>query len=388
MIHRPIFDEVGRFVDAPEAIIVTGMRRTGKTTLLRFLYDRMEGRNKLFLDLENPLNRRYFETENYEGIKLTLGVLGIDFAKRAHIFLDEIQFVRNLPSIIKYFIDTYGAKFFLTGSASFYLKHLFTESLTGRKYVFELHPLNFTEFLTFKGLPYRLPDDPATVTREIYDLFAPLYDEYLLFGGFPGVVQKGSGDEKSMALHDIFTSFFQLEVMQLGDFRRNDVVRDLMVLLMQRIGSRMDVNKLSRELGVSRHTIHEYVSFLEGTYFIRIIRPFSTGRDTELRKMPKVYLCDTGLANQFARLDTGPLFENSVFLSLAVRGDVAYYQKKSGVEVDFILNREHAFEVKVNPEERDMRRLQEIAGTLGLARYSVAAKKYSQLPNVTYGFMM
>jgi uncharacterized protein len=388
IIHRPIFDEVSKFVDVPEAIIMTGMRRTGKTTLLRYLYEKTEGRNKVFLDLENPLNRRYFESENYEGMKMSLGVLGLDFTERSYIFLDEIQFARSLPSVIKYFIDHYGTKFFVTGSASFYLKNLFTESLAGRKYVFELHPLNFGEFLAFKGLRYRLPDDPAKVTPEVFDLFVPLYDEYLLFGGFPGVVQKSSGDEKRMALQDIFTSFFQLEVMQLGDFRRNDVVRDLMLLLMQRIGSRLDVNKVSRELGVSRHTINNYISFLEGTYFISTIRPFSTGRDTELRRMPKIYLCDTGLANQFARLDIGPLFENSVFLNLCVRGDVAYYQKKSGVEVDFIVNKEQAYEVKVSPEARDVKRLEAIAGTLGMGRYDVVAKKFSRLPNITYGFML
>lgn len=109
---------------------------------------------------------------------------------------------------------------------------------------------------------------------------------------------------------------FQLEIIQLGDFRRNEVIRDLMLLLMQRIGTRLDIQKIAKELGVSRPALAEYISFLEGTYFIKTINPFSQEKDTEIRKMPKVYLCDTGIANHFAKLDIGRLFENSIFQNL------------------------------------------------------------------------
>jgi predicted AAA+ superfamily ATPase len=127
---RPIIDRIRPYYDSPEAIIVTGMRRTGKTTLLRLIFSQINSANKIFLDLENPLNRRYFEESNYEKIKSTLEILGLDFTIKANIFIDEIQFVRTLPSIIKYLIDHYQAKFFLTGSSSFYLKNLCSESLT------------------------------------------------------------------------------------------------------------------------------------------------------------------------------------------------------------------------------------------------------------------
>jgi predicted AAA+ superfamily ATPase len=132
-------------------------------------------------------------------------------------------------------------KFFLTGSAGFYLKNLFTESLAGRKVLFELFPLSFQEFLAFKGVTVKVPEDVSLITRPIFDLLLPLYEEYMLFGGFPGVVLRRSSEEKRRALEDIFTSFFQLEVIQLGDFRKNDVIRDLMLLLMQRLGSRLDL---------------------------------------------------------------------------------------------------------------------------------------------------
>ncbi len=388
MKQRLIIENINPYLASTEAIIVTGMRRTGKTTLLRFLFEQLESKNKIFLDLENPINRKYFEEENYEQIKLAFEVLGVDLSKKSFIFLDEIQFMKNLPSVVKYFIDHYQVKFFLTGSASFYLKNLFTESLSGRKVIFELFPLNFKEFLTFKDISLKIPSDPNAITQPIFNTFSPLYEEYILFGGFPGVVLKDSSDEKKRALEDIFSSFFQLEVTQLGDFRRNDVIRDLMLLLMQRVGTRLDIQRLSRELGISRPTINEYISFLEDTYFIKRIRPYSRGLDTEIKKSPKVYVCDTGLANHLARLDAGVLFENSVFQNLRLRGELAYYQKKSGVEIDFILNKKTAYEVKVHPQKSDLKKLADLSHALDIKEHKIISKNYTSLNNVIYSFML
>lgn len=385
---RKIFNIIEKYVDSLEAIIITGMRRTGKTTVLNFLYEKIDSDNKLLLDLENPLNRKYFEDTNYEGIKISLEFLGIDFTRKSYVFLDEIQFVKGLPSVVKYFIDHYRVKFFLTGSASFYLKNLFTESLAGRKYIFELFPLSFKEFLVFKDLSLKIPDHPFEINRSIFDTISPIYEEYMIFGGFPGVVLKNNVDEKKMALDEIFSSFFQMEILQLGDFRRNEVIRDLMLLLMQRLGSKLDILKLSKELGVSRSTLMEYISFLESTYFIKLIKPLSRGRDTEIRKRPKVYICDTGLANKLAKLDIGALFENSIFQNLRMQGEINYYAKKSGVEIDFILDKKWAYEVKIMPQPQDSKRLQEMTASLDLEGFTIFSKTYTDLENSGYGFML
>jgi predicted AAA+ superfamily ATPase len=384
---RTVFDQIKPYIAAPEAIIITGMRRTGKTTLLNWIYGQIESKNKIFLDLENPLNRRYFEEDNYERIKRTVEVLGIDFTKGSYIFLDEIQFIKNLPSVVKYLLDHYNVKFFLTGSASFYLKNLFTESLSGRKYIFELFPLSFKEFLIFKDVPLKLSDNQP-VEKIIYETIAPLYDEYIQFGGFPGVVLKNNIEEKKKALDDIFSSFFQLEVLQLGDFRRNEVIRDLMVLLAQRIGTKLDIQKLSKEIGISRPTLNEYIAFLEGTYFIKLIRPFSKGRDTEIRKTPKVYLCDCGLANNLVKLDPGRIYENCIFQTLRMKGDLNYYQKKTGVEIDFVLNKKVAYEVKIRPYDSDINRLKTLVKELGIEEYAIIAREYCELKNTLFGFQI
>jgi len=383
---RNVMTEIEKYLSSPESIVITGMRRTGKTTILNYFYHRIDSENKLYLDLENPVNRKYFEESNYEKIKTSFETLGLDLSQKSFVFLDEIQFVPNIPSVVKYLIDSYRIKFFLTGSASYYLKNLFTESLSGRKIIFELFPLTFREFLIFKDASLKIPADPKEVTPPIFDTITPFYNEYLAYGGFPGVVLKSGVEEKKRALEDIFTSFFQMEIVQLGGFRKNDVIRDLILLLMQRTGSKLDVQKLSKELGVSRATLNEYISFLESTYFIRRVRPFSKGRDYEIRKAPKIYLCDTGIANHFAKLDTGALFENAVFQNLNSIGEVNYYQKKSGVEIDFIFNKKIAYEVKMNPDRADVNRLKKLSHEIGIANFRVVSGKFSSLENVYYGF--
>jgi len=392
LLERKIFKPIWSYLETKEAIIITGMRRTGKTSLLRFIYERIPSTNKIFLDLENPLNQKYFEEINYEKIKSTLEFLGLNFTQKVYLFLDEIQLVRNLPRVVKYLIDHYKIKCFLTGSASFYLRNLFTESLVGRKYIFELFPLDFEEFLLFKGSKIKLPDRKSKITRPIFDTISNLYDEYIYYGGFPEVVLKTNFEEKKKSLEDIFTSYFQLEVLRLGDFRKNEVIRDLILLLLERVGAKLDINKISSELGISRITVKQYISFLEGTYFIKLVRPFSRNRDTEIRKMPKVYLCDSGLVNHFSKISEGNLFENNIFQNLRMRGEINYYQKKSGVEIDFILNKEIGIEVKINPTENDLRKLEKISKKIKLKKFKIFTKDYpsdlSKMKNVEFGFFI
>lgn len=375
-------------IDSPEALVVTGMRRVGKTTLLRQLYEEIESGNKLFLDLENPLNRKYFETNDYEKIIDEFKLLGYKPSDKGFIFLDEIQFIKNIPSVIKYLVDHYKIKFFLSGSASYYQKNLFSESLSGRKYLFELYPLTFREFLRLKNIEIILPQAREKLSEATFQTINRHYDEYILFGGFPGVVQKESAGEKKMMMEDIFSSYFQLEVVQLGDFRKVNVVRDLMLLMMQRTGSRLDVQKLSSELGVARETLNNYLSFFENTYFLKLIRPFTSNRNSEIRSMPKFYLCDTGFVNRFARVSDGVLFENAVFSALRTRGEINYYRRKSGTEIDFIINREAAIEVKNMAGTRDLVKLRNLCADLNMDDYSVVSRRYSKLDKVKYGFML
>jgi len=92
--------------------------------------------------------------------------------------------------------------------------------------------------------------------------------------------------------------------------------------------------------------------------------------------------------NQFARVDKGALFENAVFSALRLKGELNYYQRKSGVEIDFILNKKSAYEVKTSPDQRDLARLSELARELKLKDYSIISRNYFSNERIKYGFMI
>lgn len=388
MLKRKLFSSIIKRIESPETIVVTGMRRTGKTVLLRQVFDSIRTTNKLFLDLENPLNRKYFENENYDAIISDLSALGVTTAERAYVFLDEIQHLAVIPSVVKYLSDHYPIKFFLTGSANFYLKHLFTESLTGRKILYELYPVDFDEFLILKGETLE-PPEMRTVSEAVYMRFARLYKEYVEFGGFPGVIIKQTDQEKKEALEDIFTSYFEKEVLQLSDFRKNTIVRDLILLLFQRIGSRIEYQKLARELGVSRITIKEYCSFLEHTYLFTLLQPYSRNRDSEIRGARKIYCIDSGLVNHFGKVDEGSLFEQMVFHQLRARAKrIHFYLRKTGREIDFISDENRAYEVKRRASAYDLHTLTRLCDDLSIPDRTLLSYQYVPIQDVRYGFQL
>lgn len=385
---RDLWLQIKPYLSSPQAIVITGVRRSGKTLLLRFVFDGIPSGNKIFLDFENPLIRRLFEEENYETIKGSLEQQGLDFSQKPFIFLDEIQWVRSAPSVVKYFIDHYRVKFFLTGSASFYLKNLFSESLAGRKYIFEIFPLSFAEFLRFKEEKTIPPKFGEKVSEVVWKMMEPLWQEYLEFGGFPEVVLAQTQTEKEKLLEEVFTSYFQKEVEQLADFKKTDLIRNLIVLLAENIGNTVNLERLSSELGVSRLTLKEWLSFLEATYLVGLVPPYSKKERVAIRKAKKVYFVDWGLARRITPISAGQRLENCVFHLLRLRGDLSFYRKKSRAEIDFILNKETAFEVKVKAVKTDETKLQRLARELNLENAFLVSQDYSPLNTVLPGFSL
>lgn len=386
IIERDLYKKIKLRLNSKQAVVITGMRRTGKTTLLKFIFEKIKSKNKQMIELENPLRRKIFEVGDYEEIVKSLRAsYGLDFDKKVYLFLDEIQFVKNLPSVVKYLIDHYQVKFFLTGSASFYLKNLFSESLAGRKFLYELFPFNFSEFLRLKEVKMNIGRKEG-LTDYLIELLMPLYQEYVDFGGFPEVILEKTEKGKKQVLENIFSSYFQMEVKQLSDFKKDKSLRDLLLLLAQRAGSRLDVQRIAQALGIDRRTVIEYLDFLEDTYFISLLKPFSRSVDVAIIKNPKVYFCDSGMINAIAKVDRGALFEQAVFQSLRQKGELNYYQKKTGLEIDFILSKRRAFEVKSTAVQSDINKLKKIAKELKLADYQVVTLQKTELKRTLYGF--
>lgn len=377
---RRLLDVIQSHIEDKEIIVLTGMRRVGKTTLYRIIFDQIKSQNKIFLDLENPLEQKIFEEIDYNNILFNLKRLNINPAKKIYMFLDEVQAMPTVIKAIKYLYDHYEIKFFLTGSSSFYFKNLFPESLAGRKFVFELYPLDFQEFLIFKNSPidFHLKFSEKILNKNLiaYEKKKKYYDEYMDYGGFPEVVLSESLELKKLRLTDIFKSYFEKDVTLMADFREVKAFRDVILLLLQRAGAKIDISKLASEVGVSRETVYSFISFLENTYFISLISPFSRNVDREVSGSRKVYVCDNGFLNHFTRVSEGSSFENAVFLNLRKYGKINYYQKRSGAKIDFILNEEKAFEVKTKSTPGDFSRLQRTACALGMKEYYIVSAHF------------
>lgn len=377
--ERKIEAKIKAGLNNEQAQIITGMRRVGKTTLLKKIYATIP-ENKIWFDFENPLDIKTFQSLDYNDVLENILVKGnLNRQKRLFVFIDEVQHFPEISKIVKYLIDHHQVKFFLTGSASYYLKNLFPESLAGRKFIFELFPLDFEEFLTFKKVnlkTYQKLKKNKEITEVEYELYNKLYDEYLEWGGFPAVVLAKDAKQKEQILNDIFSSYYQNEIIGLADYRKNDKIRDLILLLAARTGSQLDIIKLAQELQTTRTTVYSYLSFLQATYFIHLVSPYSKSVDRRVSGTQKVYFCDNGLLKIMARVNFGQSFENAVFNQLHPSHNINYYRKPSGTEIDFIVDQKEALEIKTTASPIDTERLEKKIKTLKLSAGKIVSKNF------------
>jgi len=388
MKKRYLFNDLLKYLDHKNALIITGMRQVGKTTLMKQLFNKVDG-PKLWYDFENPLDLLHFENINYDAIYEVLKNEAGVSDKRLFVFIDEIQNFPEITKIIKYLIDKYNVKFIVTGSSNYYLKNLFPESLSGRKFLFVLQPLSFSEYLFFNDKIEFNEHSKELKLKSSYSLleykkYEADYQIYLDYGGFPEVVTTADSSTKKLILKNIFTSFFEKDIKVLSDIKDIRELRDLILMLVPRTGNILDVTKLSNELEINRVKIYGYLELLQGVFFIKLIPKYSKSIDRTVAGGRKVYFADTGLLNIIGKVNDGQLFENAVANQLSYYGDLFYYNKRSISEIDFILNKDIAFEVKLKSSPGDLKKLEKNAAELGLNRYYLISKNFSETDKTVF----
>jgi hypothetical protein len=374
MLKRELFYVIKPQLYHKNALVITGMRQVGKTTLMHQLYDEFQGK-RLWFDLDNPLDQMIFEKVDYNAVYKELSDLAaLKSEERLLVCIDEIQNLPEITKIIKYLIDHYGVKFIVTGSSNYYLKNLFPESLSGRKFLYILPVLSYREFLFFNGMTSEdqlvssldavLQINSSSVILKKRDL----YNAYLEFGGFPEVVLTQDQDTKKQILKNIFASFFEKDIKVFTELKHVRELRDLILLLATRNGNIVDVTKLASELEINRVKIYNYLEFLEGIFFLKMIPKYSKSIDRSVVGGKKIYFSDTGILNLVAKVTSGQLLETAVANQLLYYGDLSFYNKRNKSEIDFILNKEIAFEVKQKALESDYRKLQVLSKEIGIER--------------------
>lgn len=380
MFPRTIYKNLKGHLAKKEITVLTGMRRTGKTTLAKQLFSEIESQNKIYIDLQVLANQDIFSPRNFDAIIEILKQKGLDFSRKVFIVLDEIQLVKEIPGILKYLHDNYDIKFIVTGSSSYYLKNLFTESLAGRKKIFELFPLDFGEYLIFKGI--EAPGAANWFEKPIqlaeYSWLGVHYGQFVEFGGFPQAVLAKTEAEKREILNEIISSYVNLDVSSLADFAERQEAFTLVKMLAARAGGKLDYSKLSRLAGIPRARVKNYVELFESAYLISKIPIFTKNADREIVKAEKIYFCDSGLLGILADVGSGAKFENAVYAQLRQRGGVKYYSLKTGREIDFIFDEKYAFEAKETPMEIDKNDLAGLADMAGIKKYKLIGKSFSK----------
>jgi predicted AAA+ superfamily ATPase len=367
---RKIIFEIKKFLKDQEIIVLHGARQVGKTSIIHFLienilFEKVPRENLVYFDLEDfdlvdLLNSGVEKTVNH------LRGLGCDFDKRIYLFIDEIQYLENPSSFLKLFHDKHKdrIKLVVSGSSSFEMKSKFKDSLVGRTVNFEIFPLDFEEFLQFK-------EEKIKLNTKISDILEKklknLYKEFVLFGGYPAIVLEKSIDKKEVKLKQIINTYIRKDIRDLADIRNINKFNDLLRLLANQTGSLLNVSEISNSLGISQVTVEEYLFILENTYVIKRVAPFHKNVRSELVKMPKIFLEDTGIANilsnkTFSKVLDGNLFETSVFCQLRKNMDmenIYYWRTNKGQEVDFVIEKGgmRAVEVKLKYVNKKMKNL-------------------------------
>lgn len=355
LFPRDIFPMLIKWLERREAYVIKGPRQSGKTTILKILKEKIK-RNVVFLNFEDPDVLEAFETAPKEYIQSFL------LTKAKYYFLmDEYHYVKEPGKKLKLLYDIFeNVKFILTGSSSLELKEAMAKFLVGRVFFFELFPFNFHEFLVAKELRLgRIYEERNKEIREFLfnnkikikkDIFlkefSSLFNEYVIFGGYPAVLCAKDKETKRFILKNIYDTYISkdiIEFLKFSDvFRYRNVVKRLAIL----VGGLVNYNDICSECQTYYKELRKILSMLTETYIIKLIQPFHMNPTTELKKIPKIYFFDLGLRNYVInnfnhiekRVDKGVLVENFVFLSLKnFSEEINYWRTIGKAEVDFVI---------------------------------------------------
>ncbi len=373
MYFRYLYSKLEKHLKHKNYTIITGARQVGKTSLLKQLYFHLLSQNEevVILNLEDKvllhsLNKDVTSIFNRVKIKPKRIIEG-KAKNRIYLMIDEVQYLDDPSNFLKHLYDEYeyNVKVVATGSSAFYIDTKFTDSLAGRKRIFQLYPLSFQEFLTFKKQE-KVNDDidymvknPSYVSQYQQRVKSYLM-EYLRYGGYPAIVLEDDKEEKILLLNELKNSYLRRDIIESGVDKEAKFMM-MVQLLADQAGSVINKNEISNTLGLDNKTVERYTYILEKCFHIDMVKPYYRNLRKELTKMPRLYFNDIGLRNAILgrfdhpddRLDKGELIENFIYTQLRIKHhdtDIKYWRTTDGNEVDFVIeesfNKGYALEVK------------------------------------------
>ncbi|NJE48098.1 ATP-binding protein [Thermococcus sp. 9N3] len=315
-----------------QIITLIGPRRSGKTFYFYQLIKELPREDVLYIDFEHPIFEGFESRDIMDVLKLHHEAFG----EPAYIFLDEVQAVKGWERMVRYLHDE-GYSVFVTGSSSKLLSMEIASRLRGRTLTYTMLPFSFREFLRARGYRVRRP---LSSKREA-ELKA-LLREYLEWGGFPRVVLEDNETIREKLLEEYLDMVLYKDVVERYGVRNLHVMKLLLRSLMRSFAKEFSVHALynalkSQGIKVSKGVLYEYLSYLEDSMSVFLVKKFSYSLKTSELSIPKVYPVDAGFPRLFSFTpDTGRLMELAVFLELK-RREVEVYHYKNHREVDFVI---------------------------------------------------
>jgi len=337
-------------------LILRGARQVGKTTFLEHLFSNLKKQKKKaeFLTFERENDLALFES--IEDFK--------DYYKDYQILIiDEFHYAKEGGRKLKYLFDTTKIKFIISGSSSLELTFETGRYLVGRMFKFLLYPFSFREFLLskdkrllalletrFGDVLFQKLDLKKPFGREINSRIQKLFEEYLIFGGYPAVVLAETREEKIKILESILENYLLRDIGALLNLKTKGEILKIAEFLSTQVSNLLNYQELSRISNLRYREVITHLEILKNTFLVETLKPFYKNPRTELVKTPKIYFFDNGFRNYLIsdfkeinkRNDVGRLVENYVFSLLQRKslGKINFWRTKSKAEVDFLIQRE------------------------------------------------
>lgn len=330
-IRRDVLPLIEKYFSMPHSIVISGIRRSGKSTLLAQIIHNHYKDNYYYFNFEDE-RLIDFKAEDFNVLYEILIEL---YGEKKVFFLDEIQNIPKWEYFVRRLQDA-GCKFFITGSnASLLSKELGTK-LTGRNIIARLYPFSFKEFLTFQGV--FLKQNSLSLTKE-RALMKKYFNEYLRGGGMPEYLKY----KDSMLQKRVYEDILYRDIVIRHEIKAVKSLRELTFYFMSNMASKFTFNGLKETFHLgSPNTVKSYVEYLEDSFLIFTINKFSYSLKKQFVAPKKVYCIDNGIVDavafQFSK-NKGKFYENLVFGELKRRSaeEIYYYLTDDGQEVDFLI---------------------------------------------------
>jgi len=373
-LHRELERKFMRMNDFFKAVLVTGARQVGKTTMLKHLAE--------------DSDRTYVSMDNFQARDLAKSDPALFFQMyKPPVLIDEIQKAPELFEQIKIICDGTEKKglFWLTGSQRYGAMKNMRESLAGRIGILELYGLSLNETLgvsfadeldfSFTALRTRQSQAKPADVQSIFD--------YILHGGMPALVN-ADAEQRSEYYNSYIDSYLLRDATECGGIRNTAVFRKFLEACAALTGEILNIKTIADSVQISQATARQWLEVLEALGIIFLLQPFSTNKLKRLAKKPKLYFCDTGLCAYLAHWKSreslmhgavaGHYFENFVVAELKrtyayqkVSADLCYCRDQNANEIDLIVEQErelHPLEIKLsaNPDRRQTRKFSMLSG--------------------------